>query len=119
MSSHPPVPAPDAYWREHLRPQDAAAHAAEAARAAALEIEGLRERHAELAAALTQARAAITVRHQLLMDQSVALEKARDRADQAQAALAEVLGSRRWRAAGAVASVARAPRAVLDRLRGA
>ncbi|TRW47671.1 hypothetical protein [Georgenia yuyongxinii] len=119
MASHPPAPAPDAYWREHLRPQDAAAHAAEADRAAALEIVGLHERCAELAAALTQARAAITVRHQLLTDQSVALEKARARADQAQAALTEVLGSRRWRAAGTVAALVRVPRAVLNRLRGA
>lgn len=111
------------YWHD-LAAQDRAAHADEAARALALENEQLRLRNAELAAALVQAREAITVRHRLLEDQSAAIAErdrvvgdAERRAVEAEHMLQQVLSSRRWQAGEAVSRVVRAPRAVLGRLK--
>jgi hypothetical protein len=125
---------PGAYWRETLAANDREAHAAEADRALLLEIEGLRARCADLTAALTQARAAIEVRHGLLKAQAAAIDErdrqlaeARAAAQAATEAAAQALADlplrgvarvRRAVAARLPEPVARPVRAVLARLRG-
>ena len=107
-----------AYWRQTLTENDRAAHAAEAERALQLEADALRLRCAELSAALTQARAAIEVRHQLLEAQGAALTE-RDRAlNETRTAYDAVVHSRRWRAFEVLGQAARRGRRALTRLRG-
>lgn len=112
-------------WRADLRERDKAVHAQEHADAAALEVRGLRRRNAELAAALTQARAGVEVRDALLRDltvrvgeQDAAIAAATARADEAQRSLAEVLGSLRWRTGGMVSAAVRLPVTTIRKLGG-
>ena len=112
-------------WRKDLRERDEAVHAQENADALAHEVAGLRRRNAELAAALTQARAGIDVRDAMMRDLSAhaaehdaALAAATARAEQAERSLAEVLGSLRWRAGGAVSTAVRLPVTTIRRLGG-
>lgn len=118
------MPTDEAVFWHDLASRDRQVHAQEAARALVLENEQLRLRNAELSAALLQAREAITLRHRIMEDQSVALAErdhllaeARSRAAEAEAALDAVLSSRRWRAGDVAGRVATKPRALLARLR--
>lgn len=94
---------PTAYWHRSVVSADVDAHARAERLALQREVEALRLRTVELAAALDQARAAVTVRHELLADQSAALAER----DRALAEMAEsyrrVVTSRRWRVGGAAA----------------
>ena len=112
-------------WRKDLRERDEAVHARENADALAHEVAGLSRRNAELAAALTQARAGIDVRDAMMRDltartreQEGQLAEATARADRAEGTLAEVLGSVRWRAGGAVSSAVRLPVRTIRKLGG-
>jgi len=124
MSPDATPPAFDAYWRT-LAAADRRAHTEEADRALELELDALRARCSDLTAALTQARAAIAVRHDLLTAQSAAIEErdralaeARSAAAAARADYAAVVTSLRWRAVDVLRRATRAPRAVVARLRG-
>ncbi|MDJ0414393.1 hypothetical protein [Rhodococcus opacus] len=127
---------PGEFWRQTLLNNDRNAHDAETRGACLLEVEALRIHCSELAAALTQARAAIAVRHGLLSDQSVALSE-RDRTIEERdkvitgqdeqltnlhrrireldTQLDAILSSRRWRVATAISMVR--PKFVAERLR--
>ncbi|WP_143426879.1 hypothetical protein [Georgenia soli] len=119
----------EAYWRSMLVERDRATHLGEADRTLQLELEGLRTHCAELTAALTQARAAIVVRHELLKDQAAALSEkeealsvaraaaaaAAERAGAAEEAYEAVVTSRRWRLWNLPANVAAGGRRVLTR----
>lgn len=103
-------------WHEELAERNRRIHDAEHDDALALEVTGLRRRNAEFAAALAQARGGIEVRDAMLRDLAARLNSidddhaaAADRANDAERALADVLRSRRWRAGGAISTVARAP----------
>jgi hypothetical protein len=119
------APEFEAYWRQTLAENDRAAHAAEAERALRLEVDGLRLRCAELSAALTQARAAIEVRHQLLTAQTAAIAE-RDTAlttalaetEQTRSAYESVVGSRRWRFFDVAARATRRLRREITRFGG-
>ncbi|RYF61404.1 MAG: hypothetical protein EOO27_02165 [Comamonadaceae bacterium] len=127
---------PDGFWRQTVLAHDGAVHAAEARRALTLEVEGLRVRCAELTAALTQARAAIMVRHGMLSDQAAAINERDDalnnqataiaerddeliqlhqRIDELDTQLAAVLNSWRWRAGERLSWVS--PRRIFAALR--
>ncbi|MPV37592.1 hypothetical protein [Georgenia subflava] len=106
----------DAYWRA-LATEDRRAHAAESDRALLLEVEGLRARCADLAAALTQARAAIDVRQDLLTAQSAALEERDQALAEAQADYLRVVRSKRWRAFDLLGRAGRRGRSAVPGLR--
>lgn len=118
MTTDTTAPEFDAYWRT-LAVNDREAHAAEADRAIADELEGLRIRCAELGAALTQARAAIEIRHELLTAQSAAIAERDSALTEAREAYDRVVTSRRWRLWDLLGTAARRGRGVGRRVRRA
>lgn len=125
MAPDPDSPEFTPYWRQTLTENDRAVHQAEADRALRLEVDGLRTRCVELSAALTQARAAIEVRHQLLTAQTAAiaerdaaLSAARAEAAESRSAYESVVRSRRWRSFDVAARTAGRLRGTIARFGG-
>ncbi|RPF25908.1 hypothetical protein [Georgenia muralis] len=120
------------FWMRTLVQGDRALHDSLATTAAAVELDGLRARCASLSAALLQARTALDIRREMVAEQSAALAErdarieelltevsaARTEAQECRATVTEIVGSRRWRAGDALATVVRAPRTLLVRRRG-
>lgn len=119
-----PNPTPAAAWLDDLRARDRVVHEDLHADASTVEVQALRTRNAELAAALVQAENGIRVRDALLVEVDRRLEthevevealtaqvrEARAERDAATAQLTEVLGSLRWRAGDVAAGALRGPR---------